>query len=609
MHAYTVAHISYIYIYTYNRQLKGDPPSASAESVPADQQKDEETAADSRQEEPPMEPAAGSPWQDESPAPTPAGRQPECQDAEPTGDLPAPTLPTSPGSTTGEPDVGLGGQGEPSSPAEASPPDGPKQDGGTGASETSAAKEVAETSRHESQAAEDSAMDSGPHATAEELGLDSGSSRDSARYSEDTSQAASGAGEDLECQDAEPTGDLPAPTLPTSSGSTTREPDVGLGGEGEPSSPAKASPPDGPKQDGGTGASETSAAKEVAETSRHETQAAEDSAMDSEPHETAEELGLDSGSSRDSARYSEDTSQAASGAEEDLECQDAEPTGDLPAPTLPTSPGSTTGEPDVGLGGQGEPSSPAEASPPDGPKQDGGTGASETSAAKEVAETSRHETQAAEDSAMDSGPHATAEELGLDSGSSRDSARYSEDTSQAASGAEVDLFGELVSLSPAADGRPARDGQQEVDAVTSEDDLADDYDGSYAAESPEAGSSASAPSHAAVDKDLEGPGPSQDLLPQRSHSASHASSGQDWHAETDSDSAEPDAAAEPKVPSDLGKAIESTTSQRWLQPLEEPSVLESGYSGQWSDPDAGPRHVSKELSEDAYSGQWSEDLA
>ncbi|CAE7240145.1 unnamed protein product, partial [Symbiodinium necroappetens] len=189
----------------------------------------------------------------------------------------------------------------------------------------------------------------------------------------------------------------------------------------------------------------------------------------------------------------------------------------------------------------------------------------------------------------------TAEQLGVDD-SPRDSRTlltFAVDLQEPASSPESNFLPDptLSEVRPD-EADSLAEYQWDTKPMSSDEDIADEYEASYAETEEEVKSSVSAPkSGVAVSEDLAHSHASSDHADQRGPLRASSSEG-----------------SNKLTVSEDSKVIESSQS-RFLQPLEEASVLESGYSGQWSELDAGPRHVSKDLSEDAYSGDWSEEGA
>ncbi|CAE7801144.1 unnamed protein product [Symbiodinium sp. CCMP2592] len=185
----------------------------------------------------------------------------------------------------------------------------------------------------------------------------------------------------------------------------------------------------------------------------------------------------------------------------------------------------------------------------------------------------------------------TAEQLGVDSPrDSRTLLPFAVDLQDPASSPESNFLPDPASIEIRPDEAVA-EFPWDTKPISSDEDIAE-YEASYAETEEEGKSSVSAPkSGIAVSEDLAHSHASSDHADQRG--PLRASSSESSNKLTVSEDS---------------KVIESSQS-RFLQPLEEASVLESGYSGQWSELDAGPRHVSKDLSEDAYSGEWSEEGA
>ena len=197
-----------------------------------------------------------------------------------------------------------------------------------------------------------------------------------------------------------------------------------------------------------------------------------------------------------------------------------------------------------------------------------GTESSDAPAAKDAAgEAASGQAQEVEDH------QPTVEELGLGDDSSRDS---SEPTLQ----------------EEAAAGSVAEE-QQEAEPVPS------DYDGSYAEESEDEDGKSSRSSRSGPQSG----GVSEDIPEVERPSVVHSMSSEPLHRSISEHTWESQDARTLQPRGEEPKGVESS---RFLLP-EEVSVLESGFSGQWSELEAGPRHVSKELSEDAYSGEWSEE--
>ncbi|CAE7832622.1 Vwa8 [Symbiodinium sp. CCMP2592] len=296
---------------------------------------------------------------------------------------------------------------------------------------------------------------------------------------------------------------------------------------------------------------------------------------------TAEELGLGD----DSRSYSEDPSEdgafsTAAGAEDHSD-QAVQGASDAEAADAERA----TAE-ELGLGDDSRSYSedPASASEEAGSEDHPDQAVQGATAAKEAA------AHIATDDVSKSDPP-TAEQLGLDSPkNSRTLLPFAVDFQDPASSPESKFLPDPASIEIRPDEAVA-EFPWGTKPISSDEDIAE-YEASYAETEEEGKSSVSAPkSGIAVSEDLAHSHASSDHADQRG--PLRASSSESSNKITVSEDS---------------KVIDSSQS-RFLQPLEEASVLESGYSGQWSELDAGPRHVSKDLSEDAYSGEWSEEGA